>query len=104
MRVRSTADGLAEDDGDAGAVEVLEAGGGDVDAVGAGVEMGEEVVAGGGGDGLLVDVGGGFVSVDAGVGDGGAGGIEYAAAEGSSDLGVRRAETSEGQEDEGENS
>ena len=52
--------GLAQDDGDAAALQVLESGGGDVEGVGAGVEVGEEIIAGGGGDGLLADAGGGL--------------------------------------------
>ncbi len=75
-------DGLADDGGDAGADEVLEAGGGDVEGVGAGVEVGEEVFAGGGAGDLLMDVGGGLGEDDLGVGDGGAGGVGDAAGEG----------------------
>jgi hypothetical protein len=80
------ADGLAYAEGDAGAVEALEASGRDAEAIGTGIELGEEVVACGGGDGRLADARGGLGELDAGIGDAGLRGIEDAASEVGSDL------------------
>ena len=81
-------DGLADGGGDAGAGEVLEAGRGDVEPVGAGDELGEGVVAGGRGDGLLADVGGEVGEDDGGVRDRGSRGAGDAADDRGGDLGV----------------
>src|ERR1019366_1849302 len=78
-------DGLAGYDG---AGEVLEAGCAGVDAVGTGCDVDEDVVASCGGEGGLMEAGGGLRELDPGVADGGARSIKNAAAEDSGDLGI----------------
>ena len=74
-------DGLAEDDGDAGAAEMLESRRCHVDAIDARVEIGEEVVACAGAGGGLMQVGRGLGQLDLGAEYGGAGGVQHAASD-----------------------
>jgi hypothetical protein len=81
---------------------MLEAGEGDVKLVGAGVEVGEEIVASAGGNGLLVDVGGDFGKFNAGSGNGGSGGVEDTAIERGRYLGGGGGDKQGCENDEGE--
>src|ERR1019366_7996195 len=68
---------------------MLETGCHEIDRVDAGVEVDEEIVAGGRADGLLADAGCSGGEVDMCAGDGCAGGVEHAATQRGGDLGER---------------